>query len=293
MSEFSVCVIIPAAGSSTRYREDTGAGGVVGSGLGAGRSKLDEDLGGRPVLQRTVELFNKLDCVASIVVAGPADDEAYSAFSLRHADKLSLLGAKLCRGGAHHRYETVANALKLVPESCSHVAVHDAARPCTRPELIERVFAAARDGGFPAVIPGVDVPDTLKRASSDWVANPNPDPLAAILGESALNKTLGRWVEETVSRERVVCVQTPQVFKAEVLRRAYAQEDLTSTDDAQLVERLLAGGSGHGGAENGRAVLVVPGESTNIKITRAQDITLARAILGVRAPEERAAHKRF
>lgn len=291
MSEFSVCVIIPAAGASTRYREETAAGGGGAGGLGVGRSKLDEDLGGRPVLQRTVELFNKIDAVSSIIVAGPADDEAYAEFSTRHADKLSLLGARLCRGGAHHRYETVANALKLVPESCTHIAVHDAARPCTSLELIERVFGAARDGGFAGVIPAVDVPDTLKRVGAEWIANPNPDPLAAILGESASNKKLGRWVEETLSRERVVGVQTPQVFKAEVLRRAYAQADLTSTDDAQLVERLLSGENGR--TENGRAVLVVPGESTNIKLTRAADLSLARAILGVRPPEERAAHKRF
>lgn len=282
MSEFSLCVIIPAAGASRRYQSEAELSG----GLGAGRSKLDEDLGGRPVLQRTVELFNKLDCVSSIIVAGPADDEAFGAFSQRHVDKLSLLGARLCRGGAEHRYQTVANALALVPPTCTHVAVHDAARPCASQGLIERVIEASRTGGFDAVIPGVDVPDTLKRVEPEWVANPNPDPLAAILGESASQKKLGRVVKETIPRENVVCIQTPQVFRLEVLRRAYAQPDLSSTDDAQLVERLGGGGAG------GR-VLVVPGEATNIKITRPGDVGLARAILGVRAPEERAAHKRF
>lgn len=279
MSDFSVGVIIPAAGASRRYAEAAGP-------LSAVRSKLDEDLGARPVLQRTVELFNKHEDVMFIVVAGPADDEAFKVFSERHADKLSMLGARLCRGGRDHRYETVANALQLIPASCTHVAVHDAARPCTSSGLIDRVFNAARDGGFDAVIPGIDVPDTLKRVDPSWVMNSKADPLAAILGDDggAEGKKLGRWVKDTLARENTVAVQTPQVFKAETLRKAYAQSDLSSTDDAQLVERMGGGGG---------KVLVVPGEPTNIKITRPGDITLARAILGVRAPEERAAHKRF
>lgn len=276
MSAYSIGVIIPAAGASRRYQEDDTShlGGPV-------RSKLDEDLGGRPVLQRTVELFNKRDDVACIVVAGPADDQAFADFSARHADKLSLLGARLCRGGKTHRYETVANALPLIPDSCTHIAIHDAARPCAGDALIDRVFRAAAEKGFDAVIPGIDTPDTLKRVHPEWMKDASHDPLAAILGDAGADRKLGRYVDATIPRESVVSVQTPQIFKAELLRKAYAQADLASTDDAQLVERI------------GGKVLVVPGESTNIKITRAGDITLARAILGVRPPQERAAHKRF
>jgi 2-C-methyl-D-erythritol 4-phosphate cytidylyltransferase len=80
----------------------------------------------------------------------------------------------------------------------------------------------------------------------------------------------------------VVAVQTPQVFEASLLRRAYAQDNLGgATDDSMLVERL------------GEAVLVVPGEARNIKVTTQADLSLVRAILGHRAPEERPAHKRF
>lgn len=271
-----IAVIIPAAGSSRRYIESAKQQGVEVS-----RQKIDEDMGGRPLLQRTVELFNKHSDVGVVIVAGPAEDEAYEQFAFRHADKLSVLGVKLCRGGKEHRYETVANALKLVPETCTHVAVHDAARPCASPELIERIFEAARSG-HKAVIPGIDVPDTLKKVGAEAVAASKPDPLAAIFGEETGAKgPKGRHVEQTVDRSRVVAVQTPQVFERELLKKAYAQKDLSSTDDAQLVERL------------GEKVLVVEGESTNIKVTRAQDLALARAIMGYKGPGEKAAHLRF
>lgn len=276
----NVCVIIPAAGSGQRYH--TPDNPAID-----GRSKLDEDLGGRPVLQRTVELFTKHPDVSSIIVAGPHDPDAFAAFRQRHADKLGLLGVKLVQGGKVHRYETVQAALAHVPDGVTHVAVHDAARPCTSDALIERVFAAA-EAGHKAVIPGVDVADTLKRVG-DEVAAGKPDPLAAILGgdSGSSGKPLGRRVVETVDRRALVGVQTPQVFEIGLLKKAYAQKDLTSTDDSQLIERL-GDEDGEGGG-----VLVVPGEAGNIKITRHGDILLARAILGVKPPAQRETHKRF
>lgn len=273
-----LAVIIPAAGSSRRYAD--------ADPLGGGRSKLDEDLGGRPVLQRTVELFTKVPEVSLIVVAGPAPDDAFAQFKLRHSDKLGLLGVKICRGGATHRYETVRNALKEVPDdgSITHVAVHDAARPCASEHLIERIIRAAGEGGHKAVIPALDVGDTLKRVCAERLADTAPDPLAAILGTGATgakSESGIRLVEQTVDRANLVAVQTPQVFEIKLLRRAYIQADLTSTDDSQLIERL------------GEKVAVVDGEATNIKITRPSDLQLARMILGVRGPIQREVHKRF
>lgn len=259
-----LAVIIPAAGASSRY---AAAGGV--------RSKLDEDLGGRPVLHRTVELFTNHDAVSDVIVAGPA--KGYDEFILRHGDKLGLLGVKVCRGGETHRWETVRNALALVSDDATHIAVHDAARPCTSVDLIGRVLAAAEKHA--AVIPAYDVPDTIKRVSAAAAADKDIDPLDAILGGGSKAKV--RTVEETVSRERLVLVQTPQVFRAELLRRAYAQADLTSTDDAGLVERL------------GEPVVVVEGDPRNIKITRPSDLELARRILGLKGLESRPTHKRF
>ncbi len=270
-----IAVIIPAAGSSRRFIEASKA--ATGGELE--RQKIDEDLGGRPLLHRTVELFNKLEETHTIIVAGPADPARYEQFRTRHADKLSILGVQLCQGGATHRYETVANALKLVPTDCTHVAVHDAARPATPADVIDRVIDAARTG-HKAVIPAVDVADTLKRVSAEVVTSKEADPLAAILGASA-PKPGARRVEQTIDRTRLVGVQTPQLFERELLLRAYAQNNLTSTDDAQLIERL------------GEPVMVVEGDPVNIKVTRPRDLILVRAILGHRPPADKPAHLRF
>src|SRR5438552_4086115 len=92
-----IAVIIPAAGSGSRYADSAKAAGAD-----IARHKIDEDLGGRPLLHRTVELFTKLDEVSLIIVAGPAEAGAYGQFKERHADKLAILGVKLCQGGATH-----------------------------------------------------------------------------------------------------------------------------------------------------------------------------------------------
>lgn len=260
-------VIIPAAGSSRRFNADP---------LLGGRSKLDEDLGGRTVLQRTVELFNTRAETVAVIVAGPHEVAAFSAFRSRHGDMLGMLGATIVRGGATERWETVRAALAAMPAEATHVAVHDAARPACPAELIDRVLdAAAR---FPAVVPAVEIDSTVKRLG-DEVADPHADPLASILGEQ--EKTPLRAVHETVDRSGLVLVQTPQVFERGLLERAYGQGDLSSTDDAGLVERL------------GERVVVVPGDPRNIKITRPGDIEMIRRIMNYRGPDQKPAHLRF
>lgn len=274
--DMRIAVILPAAGSATRY---AAAGGL--------RHKIDEDLGGKIVLQRAIELFTRFEpddaTIASIIVAGPHDDAAFADFKARHADRLGLLGATLCKGGATHRWETVRAALAHVPADCTHIAVHDAVRPCASEAMLARVFRAAAKHA--AVIPAVESPDTLKRTRTDDSAIEEPDPLAAILG--AAKPEPRRTVTETLDRAGVVLVQTPQVFRADVLRAAYAQTDLSGTDDAQVVERFFASRG------KGEAVVVVEGDARNIKITRPADLELARAILGVRAAEERSAMRKF
>jgi 2-C-methyl-D-erythritol 4-phosphate cytidylyltransferase len=232
VSDLRVGVILPAAGRSTRF------------GLG---DKVAMDVGGRPMLLRAVEIFARRPEVAAIVVAAPPDS---------------------IDGGTVERWETVRNALAAIPEDCTHVAVHDAARPATSEELVSRVFDAARV--HDAVIPGDPVTQTLKRVSEESVDAEEADAVAdLILGElSDSTKIKGRRVVGTVPRERLVAVQTPQVFRADLLRRAYAQGDLAgATDDAMLVERL--------GAE----VIVVDGDPRNVKVTTPADLELVRAIL--------------
>ncbi|MEM9064494.1 MAG: 2-C-methyl-D-erythritol 4-phosphate cytidylyltransferase [Planctomycetota bacterium] len=283
----NLAVIIPAAGGSTRFRQDPGAllgDSFKGAGLGA-RSKLDEDLGGRPVLHRTVELFTSRPEVQSIIVAAPHDDEAHESFCLRHQDKLNVYGVTICRGGAQTRAQTVASALEKVPDGATHIAVHDGARPCASEQLIDRVLEAA--GTHSAVIPAVEVTDALKRGSEETTSlGGDDDPLAAILGDSGTPKREARTVTESVDRTNLYAAQTPQVFEAVLLKRAYAEAgDLSdaavNADDAALIERL------------GEPVTLVQGDEANIKITRPIDLTVARAILGFKPPKERPDHLKF
>jgi 2-C-methyl-D-erythritol 4-phosphate cytidylyltransferase len=251
MSEPRFGVIIPAAGRSRRF------------GLG---DKLSQDVGGRPMLLRTVELFTRRDDVAAIVVAAPPDE--LDEFRTRFGTQLGFHGAKVVAGGTIERWETVRNALAAIPEDCTHVAVHDAARPAASEELLQRVFDAARV--HDAVIPGDPVTSTLKRVSEETVDAEQEDAVAdAILGSFAEStKIKGRRVTGTVPREHLVAVQTPQVFRAELLRRAYAQGGLEgATDDAMLVERL------------GTEVIVVDGDPRNVKVTTPADLALVRALL--------------
>jgi 2-C-methyl-D-erythritol 4-phosphate cytidylyltransferase len=143
------------------------------------------------------------------------------------------------------------------------------------------MFDAARIAT--AVVPGDPVSSTLKRVTVEtFAAAPDEAVADAILGDAGRESVRGRRVESTVDRTRLMAIQTPQIFTADVMRRAYAQPDLAgATDDAMLVERL------------GENVLVVEGDPRNIKVTTTADLAIVRAILGHRAPEERPAHKRF
>ena len=124
------------------------------------------------------------------------------------------------------------------------VIVHDAARPLASAELFRAVVSAVEDGAD-AAVPGLTLTDTVKRVTSN-------DDVTVVV--------------ETLSREELVAVQTPQAFRREVLERAHA-EGGDATDDAGLVEAL------------GALVVVIPGELTNVKITHLGDLE----VLGARS----------
>ncbi len=265
-----ISVIIPAAGKSTRFGNS---------------DKLSQDLGGRSLLLRAIEPFTKMDQVTSIIVAGPPED--LDVFRDHYGPKLGFLGATIIEGGRTERWESVHNALANVPEDTTHVAIHDAARPVVDAALVERVFDAAAT--FPAVVPGVVISDTIKRVDPEVIESAERDAtIDSILGigegdgEDIGHAIPARKVVETVPRENLVRIQTPQIFEIELLRRAYAQDNLEgATDDASLVERL------------GEDVLVVAGAPHNVKVTAPGDLELARTLLGVRGPDSRPSHKRF
>ncbi len=268
-----IAVIIPAAGSSARFNNTNREADP----LGMGRSKLDEDLGGKTVLQRTIELFHTHERVCQVIVAGPAGPDAMSSFKLRHGDRIALLGAQLVSGGKDFRWQSVQSALASISDEATHIAIHDAARPAAAPDMIDRVFDAGER--FNAVIPVIPVSDTLKLISAEPIDDKSDsDPLAGILGAGDANP-MHEAVGE-IDRNHAVMVQTPQVFERGLIERAYDQEDLSSTDDAGLVQRL------------GEQVVTVQGDERNIKLTRQGDLPLLRAIMGLKS-SSRPSHKRF
>jgi len=212
--------IVPAAGSGAR--------------LGAGIPKAFVELSGQTMLERAVDGLLASGVIDRVVVAVPADRVAATA---------ALLGGRVqvVEGGAE-RHDTVRLALGAVGDP-EFVVVHDAARPLTPVEQIQRVVAALRDG-MRAVIPVLPVVDTIKAVDAN----------GAVLG--------------TPERAGLRAVQTPQGFETGLLRRAYQRAGaLSATDDASLVENL------------GTPVHTVAGDPLAFKVTTALDLRLARAVL--------------
>jgi 2-C-methyl-D-erythritol 4-phosphate cytidylyltransferase/2-C-methyl-D-erythritol 2,4-cyclodiphosphate synthase len=195
-------------------------------------------LAGRPLLAWTVATMDRARAVDDMVLVVRGEDR-------RRVTRLleELRPAKpyqLCDGGAE-RTVSVRCGLELLPPGCALVAVHDGARPLASATLVDRVVAAAEAAG--AAVPALPVEDTLKRAQAGSVV-------------------------QTVDRRDLWRVQTPQVFSADLLRRAYAGAWLEpATDDAQLVEQL------------GHPVRLVEGERMNIKITKPEDLETAAGML--------------
>jgi len=148
--------------------------------------------------------------------------------------------------GGRRRRDSVANGLAEVPGDADWVLVHDAARPLVTPEIIATVTGRMELGDVDAVIPVTPMTDTLKRVKNSRVVG-------------------------TIDRSSIKAVQTPQGFRAEALRKAHAfDRDTDATDDAGLIERM------------GGTVVTVPGDQHNLKITFAEDIGIAEAILKAR-----------
>jgi 2-C-methyl-D-erythritol 4-phosphate cytidylyltransferase len=202
--------------------------GGSGSRFGDSVPKQFLDLGGLRVLDW------------ALTTAGAVCDGVVAVLPRDHLHVTLPPGVTAVAGGGT-RSESVRAGLAAVPIDASVIVVHDAARPLADASLFERVIAAVRDGADGAV-PGVPVPDTVKRVGSS--------------GE----------VLETLDRAALRAIQTPQAFAADVLRRAHAGGG-EATDDAALVE-----------AAGGR-VVVVEGDPNNLKVTGPDDLVRAEALL--------------
>ena len=191
---------------------------------------------GKPVLMRTLEAFYAYD--KALIVVLPVDQQDYwkylcqeYAFTLPH---------QIADGG-ETRFHSVKNGLALVEEEDALVGVHDGVRPFVSLDVIAECYRVAERKG--AAIPVTDVVETVRRISED--------------GES-----------ETVPRDRYKLVQTPQVFRASLLKQAYAQPYTSAfTDDASVVEAF------------GHRVELVKGNRENIKLTTPFDLKLAEMLI--------------
>lgn len=206
--------------------------------FGGRGKKIFERLKDSPVFLRCLELFVNRDDVCQVQLVVAAED--LETFKTQYAAAIGFMGVKLTTGGAS-RTESVRNALASLPGEAEFVCVHDAVRPCVSPLWIDEVFAAAAKVG--AAILAYPVHGTLKKVGAD------------------------NRVAQTVDREGLWEAQTPQVFRKDLLLKAYENAPAAATDDAALVEAL------------GAPVAVVRGDPRNIKITTRADLALAAAVV--------------
>jgi len=228
-----VSVILPAAGLGTRMGREK-------SGVSRKQFML---LDGAPILIHTIRKFLQCNSVTEIVVALRAEDLDWARGLVLQDHPVKTV--RFVEGG-DSRQQSVENALATLAPGTDLVAVHDAVRPFIEPALVEQVIAEAAQTG--AAIVGIVPVDTVKQVSGAQAG--------------------GAKVRSTISRERLILAQTPQVFRLDILRRAFdlaRQDNFSGTDESSLVERLEQ-------VEIG----VVLGSDRNIKITRPGDMDLAR-----------------
>lgn len=237
-----IAVIICAAGSSTRFVKEQKHN------LEAAKKKQFADVSGRPAFMRSIEFFAGRDDVKQIIMSIPAEDEEI--FKITHGANVSFHGVKLCIGGGE-RFETVAKALAMVNDDIDIVAVHDAVRCCLTEKWVDDVFKSAEKNE--AAMLACPVVATLKKVENGQII-------------------------QTVDRNGLYEAQTPQVFKKDLLKKAYDNlnklDKSKISDDSQLVEAL------------GHKVAIVETDFSNIKITTKADIAIAEAIIKSRAKEK-------
>ncbi|MBQ9931563.1 MAG: 2-C-methyl-D-erythritol 4-phosphate cytidylyltransferase [Firmicutes bacterium] len=210
-----------------------------GSRMGGGISKQYIEVRGIPVLARALGAFDRHPLVDEILVVMKRED-----LEVCRRDIVEKYGFRKVRkviAGGKERQESVFIALSELSDE-GYILVHDGARPFVSQDLITRIIEGAAEHG--AAIPGVPLRETIKRAEDGWLA-------------------------ETLDRDTLFAVRTPQGFEAKMLKKAHDQareEGFTGTDDGALLERI-----------GGRSRLILC-EQDNIKITTAEDLPLAGSI---------------
>ena len=213
--------------------------GGKGTRMGGEMPKQFQLLGGKPLVMVTLERLNAIDPAMQLILVLPAQHiELWKQLCKEHSFAVPLI---LAQGGST-RFHSVQNGLAQVDDmEDALVGVHDGVRPFVSPKVLDECFSRAWTDG--AAIPMIDLQDSLRH----------------IVGSDAT---------EVVPRDRYRLVQTPQVFKLSLLRRAYEQRFVESfTDDASVVEAL------------GEKVSGVEGNRENIKITTPFDMLVAKTLM--------------
>ena len=207
-----------------------------GSSQRMGDDKLFALLGDKPILVRATQPFQKCQLVNQIVVVvgGERKEHCRRLVTGKEWSKVT----DVCLGG-ERRQDSVAAGLKRL-NKCDWVVVHDGARPLVTVDLIERGLEAAKETG--AAVAAVPVKDTIKVTGDD------------------------RIVQQTPPRQNLWAVQTPQVFRTDIITEAYSRANSDVTDDASLVEQL------------GYKVKLYMGSYDNIKVTTPDDLALAELL---------------
>ncbi len=203
-----------------------------GSGKRYGGLKQFSILGNKPVYRWSVDTFKKIKSIKEIILVVP--EKLLKRIAKKNRD------LKLVAGGKE-RFDSVQNALKAVSPETGVVLIHDAARPLVSSEIVKKSIAAALKYGAAAV--AASSTDTVKFSADS------------------------RYIKNTLERKKIYLAQTPQVFKKNIITRAYKNIDKNATDDSFLVEKL------------GLDVRIVKGNRENMKITEKRDLKLLNLML--------------
>ncbi len=223
--------------------------GGAGKRLGFDIAKQYLLLNSLPVLVHTLNVFQKTDVVSNVILVVPKDDSASVRKQIVEKYGLTKVGAIV--DGGSERQDSVQNGLQAIAKKCDVVVVHDGVRPFVTEEMINRVVAAAADGGAASI--GVPAKDTIKETTDENI------------------------VAVTLPRLNLWQTQTPQAFQYDILCRAYAaaqRDHFYGTDDASLVERM------------GVKVRMITGSHENIKITTQEDLMIAEALVKNKSKEK-------
>ncbi|MGH7769251.1 MAG: 2-C-methyl-D-erythritol 4-phosphate cytidylyltransferase [Candidatus Binatia bacterium] len=200
-------------------------------------------LAGRPLILHTLDRFARSQ-VRKVILVAPGKQRQEFEQLIATERPFSRLECVLESGGPR-RQDSVRRGLNRLDDDCEVVVIHDGARPLVTPAIIDRCVELALKEG--AAVVGVPAKDTIKVVSAS------------------------RRIESTPPRNSLWEIQTPQAFRVEIVREAHRraeQDGIEATDDAMLVERL------------GKSVALLEGERSNLKVTTADDLLIAEALIG-------------